>query len=85
MEHLRAKGARISYSDPYVPIFPKMREHNFNLKSTKITKNTLKSFDCVLIATDHDDFDYELIRKNARLIVDSRGVYPKSFKNIIKA
>lgn len=85
MELLQAKGALIAYSDPHVPIFPKMREHNFKLKSIKITKNTLKKYDCVLIATDHDDFDYELIRQHARLIVDSRGTYVKRHGNIVRA
>jgi UDP-N-acetyl-D-glucosamine dehydrogenase len=61
MEILRAKGASIFYSDPYFDEFPKMREHHFNLKSVKVTEALLAEMDCVLIATDHDVFDYEFI------------------------
>jgi UDP-N-acetyl-D-glucosamine dehydrogenase len=41
--------------------------------------------DCVLIATDHDAFDYELILRYARLIVDARGRYRKKYTNVVKA
>ncbi|MCW7762020.1 nucleotide sugar dehydrogenase [Photorhabdus luminescens] len=85
MEKLSALGANIEYSDPHVPIFPKMREHHFNLISHPITENSLKDFDCVILATDHDKFDYELIINHATLIVDTRGKYSPNHTNIIKA
>ncbi|TDB52603.1 nucleotide sugar dehydrogenase [Photorhabdus luminescens] len=85
MEKLSALGANIEYSDPHVPIFPKMREHHFNLISHPITENSLKGFDCVILATDHDKFDYELIINHATLIVDTRGKYSPNHTNIIKA
>ena len=85
MELLRDKGAQIAYSDPHVPVFPKMREHRFDLSSIEITAETLQHHDCVIIATNHDRFDYELIRQNAKLLIDTRGVYKKSENNIIKA
>ncbi|WP_434526227.1 nucleotide sugar dehydrogenase [Photorhabdus asymbiotica] len=85
MEKLRELGAHISYSDPHVPAFPKMREHHFNLISQPITENNLNTFDCVILATDHDKFDYELIINNAKLVVDTRGKYSPNHKNIIKA
>ncbi|OCQ54384.1 UDP-N-acetyl-D-glucosamine 6-dehydrogenase [Photorhabdus australis subsp. thailandensis] len=85
MEKLRELGANIEYSDPHVPAFPKMREHHFNLISQPITENNLNTFDCVILATDHDKFDYELIINNAKLIVDTRGKYSPNHKNIIKA
>ncbi|EES72750.1 nucleotide sugar dehydrogenase [Paenibacillus sp. oral taxon 786 str. D14] len=75
LELLRAKGARISYSDPYLPRFPKMREHHFDLNSVDITPEVLKQMDCVVISTDHDDFDYNMILEHSSLIVDTRGVY----------
>ena len=43
------------------------------------------SFDAILIATDHDKFDYDLIKKEARLIVDTRGKYRSTLKKIIKS
>ena len=85
MEILRRKGARVEYSDPYVPVFPKMREHSFDLSSVALTARSIAGYDCILVATDHTNFDYELIRENSSLIVDSRGVYRQQYPNIVKA
>ncbi|MCT8351717.1 nucleotide sugar dehydrogenase [Photorhabdus kayaii] len=85
MEKLSELGANIEYSDPHVPVFPKMREHHFNLISHPVTENSLKTFDCVILATDHDKFDYELIINHAKLVVDTRGKYSPNHTNIIKA
>jgi UDP-N-acetyl-D-glucosamine dehydrogenase len=85
MEILRDKGAVVAYSDPHVPIFPKMREHYFDLKSMPLTPEAIASYDVVLLATDHSAFDYDSIQKNAKLIVDTRGVYLDSLPNVVKA
>lgn len=85
MELLRDKGALVSYSDPHVPVFPKMREHHFDLCSVQVSNKTLSIYDCVIIATDHNHIDYELLREHALLIVDTRGVYSSPAPNIIKA
>jgi UDP-N-acetyl-D-glucosamine dehydrogenase len=85
MELLRAKGAEIAYSDPHIPAFPKMREHHFDLKSTALSPSSLSGFDCALLATNHDAFDYELIRKHAPLVVDTRGVYKEPAANVVRA
>ena len=85
MEKLRDLGAEVSYSDPHVPVFPKMREHHFDLKSVPVTADSLKDFDCVLVATDHDKFDFDMIKANAQLVVDSRGKYLEPAANIVKA
>lgn len=73
MELLEDKGAVISYSDPHVPHFLPMRKHDFDLESVPLTPETLATTDCVLLATDHDRFDYDLIKAHAPLIVDTRG------------
>lgn len=85
MELLQAKGCVVAYSDPHVPVFPKMREHHFNLSSEVLTSESLSSFDAVVLATDHDKFDYELIKESSRMIVDSRGKYRLVAPHIIKA
>jgi UDP-N-acetyl-D-glucosamine dehydrogenase len=85
MELLRDKGAVIDYSDPHVPVFPKMREHSFDLKSVDLTPERIAQYDLLLLATDHSKFDYNMLQKHAKLIVDTRGVYLDSHKNIIKA
>lgn len=77
MELLLEKGARVDYSDPHVPVFPRMREHYFDLQSVSLDAETLGTYDLVLLATDHDGFDYELVRQHARLIVDTRGRYAR--------
>jgi UDP-N-acetyl-D-glucosamine dehydrogenase len=85
MELLEAKGGIVSYSDPHVPVFPKMREHHFDLASEVMTAQTLASYDAVILATDHDKFDYEMISRHAALIIDSRGKYRAPQPHIIKA
>lgn len=85
MELIQAKGGIVAYSDPHVPSFPKMREHHFDLSSEPLTAENIASFDAVVLATDHERFDYELIRSQARLIVDTRGKYRNPHANIIKA
>jgi UDP-N-acetyl-D-glucosamine dehydrogenase len=84
MEKLRDAGADVSYSDPHVPVFPETREHHFDLASVILTEKNIPEFDCVLLATDHDRFDYDLIASKASLIVDSRGRLPAA-GNVVKA
>ena len=85
MELIQAKGGNVAYSDPHVPVFPKMREHHFDLQSVAITEETLKAYDAVVLTTDHDKFDYGLIESHAALIVDTRGVYRTPADHIVKA
>ncbi len=85
MEILRDKGAEVHYSDPHVPAFPLMREHRFALSSVALTAASIASYDVVLLATSHSAFDYDLILQNARLIVDTRGVYLAPLAHVVKA
>ena len=85
MELLRAKGAHVSYSDPHVPVFPKMREHRFDLKSVTLDARSLAACDCAVVATNHDAFDYALLETHAPLIVDTRGVYRDAHPKVVKA
>lgn len=85
MEKLRDLGAEVAYSDPHIPSFPKMREHSFNLKSVELNEQNLAAYDCVLLTTDHDAFDYAFIEKHAKLIVDTRGRYLEPKPHIVKS
>ncbi|EAP77343.1 nucleotide sugar dehydrogenase [Roseovarius nubinhibens] len=85
MELLRDNGAEVAYSDPHVPVFPKMREHKFDLASVALTPENIAGFDAVVLATDHAKFDYEMIRAHAQVIIDSRGVYRTAAENVVKA
>ncbi len=73
MELLRAWGADVQYSDPNVPVFPKMREHSFDLASVELTPDVVAGYDVVILLTDHRAFDYEMIREHAQLLIDTRG------------
>lgn len=85
MEKLRDDGAVLQYHDPHVPVFPKMREHKFDLKSVPLTAETLAAQDCVILTTDHDRVDYDLVFKQSKLIVDTRGKFRVPAPHIIKA
>lgn len=85
MELLSRKGAQIAYSDPHIPKFPPLREHCFDLESVSLTAECLAEYDCVILATDHDAFDYDLIKRHAQIIVDTRGVFAEPAENIVKA
>ena len=85
MELIDAKGGIVAYSDPHVPVFPQMREHHFDLVSELLTAENLRGFDAVVLATDHDRFDYDLIKQNSNLIIDSRGKFREQTDHIIKA
>lgn len=78
MQQLRAQATEIAYCDPYVPTFPRMRHYDFELESLAVTADNLARFDLALLVTDHDCFDYELIKTHALLIVDTRGRYADS-------
>ena len=82
---LTSMGAKISFSDPFFDNIPVTRKYNFDLKSSPLTKTILNSSDIVLLSTDHDIFDYDLIFKEAKLIVDTRGRYNNSNPKIVRA
>jgi len=67
---LTKKGAEVSFNDPYVPSFDYLEQH---WKSQPVNEELLKEQDCVIITTDHSDYDWEFIAKNAKLIFDTRN------------
>ena len=85
MDRLIGLNAEVSFSDPHLPSFPAMRNYEIEMKSTGITAENLEEFDAVIIATNHDAFDYELIRHHADLIIDARGVYRTLDDKIFRA
>ena len=85
MSRLQELGAAVEYHDPYVPVFPKMRRYRFELSSIELSPTTLAQYDCVVLSTDHDTFDYALIEDYAELIVDTRGRYRTPSGKVVKA
>jgi len=67
---LRGKGARVSYADPHVP---ELLVEDEKLVGLPMTATTLGAADCAVLVTDHRAFDYELIAREARLVVDVRN------------
>jgi UDP-N-acetyl-D-glucosamine dehydrogenase len=85
LEAVKAKGGIVSYTDPFLPRFPKMREHHLDLVSQEMTPEFMRNVDCVVVATDHDAFDYAEIAKHTSLIVDTRGRYRTPASNVTAA
>ena len=73
IEVLSTKGARVDYNDPYISHTKKIRKYDFKKSSVSLSKETLRSYDCVVIATDHSSYDYELIVGHSSLVVDTRN------------
>ena len=85
MEKLRDLGAKIEYSDPHIPVFPETREHEFDLTSVDLTAELLAGVDAVILATNHDAFDYTLIVQHAPIILDTRGAFDLTNEKIFPA
>ena len=70
LEGLREKGAAIYFCDPYVRSVVVRGE---TLKAIELTPHLLQSMDCVAILTDHSAFDYSMVAKFGRMILDTRN------------
>ncbi len=72
---LNQKEALVEYHDPYAPTCGNHRHYpEISLESLPLTKQNLHKFDAVIIATDHDNVDYQLVAENSSLIIDTRNV-----------
>jgi len=73
IEKLSALGAEVDYNDPHVPMTHRMRKYDLQMKSVPLSAEGLASYDCVVIATHHSAYDWQMIADHAKLIIDSRG------------
>jgi UDP-N-acetyl-D-glucosamine dehydrogenase len=71
---LEGQGAQVTYSDPHVPRF---REDGQEFRSVELTAEVVAAADCVMIVTDHTAVDYRMIKRMAKLVVDTRNAIPK--------
>ena len=71
IELLQKEGAQVSYNDPYFPEVGRGRKYDLQMKCTPL--DNLAQYDCVLIITDHSDYDYERIVRESNLVVDTRN------------
>ena len=82
IELLREKGAMVNYNDPHVPKTKKMRHYDMKMSSVPLTEKNLKTYDCVVISTDHSSYDYRFIAQHSSLIVDTRNAMKGNSKTI---
>ncbi len=74
MDLLLKKGAAVTYNDPHIPALPKMRHWpHLRMSSTPLTADYLAAQDCVLVATEHTAYDWAMVAKHSRLVVDTRN------------
>jgi UDP-N-acetyl-D-glucosamine dehydrogenase len=73
IEILEDHGAKVDYNDPYIPKMPHVRKYKYEMKSVPLTPANLRKYDVVLISTDHTCYDYAMIVKHAKLVVDTRN------------
>lgn len=87
IDMLKEKGATVDYNDPHIPSFSGMRHYpNLSMKSVELSEKRLNKYDCVVIITNHSQYDYPWIVKNSRLLVDTRNATAKiKNRKIIKA
>ena len=71
IELLQKEGAQVSYNDPYFATVGKGRKYNLQMKCTPL--DNLGQYDCVLIVTDHSDYDFARIVRESQLVVDTRN------------
>ena len=87
IELLLERGAQVTYHDPHIARMPRMRSWPDlpELTSVALDADTLGAQDAVLIATDHSAVDYELVAREASLVIDTRGVYRGARDKVVKA
>jgi len=71
IELLQKRGAHVEYNDPFFPTVGHGRKYALDMTSTPLEK--IPEFDCVLIVTDHSQYDYKMIVDKAQLVVDTRN------------
>jgi UDP-N-acetyl-D-glucosamine dehydrogenase len=71
IELLQKEGAQVSYNDPYFAVVGRGRKYDLQMKCAPV--ENLSQYDCVLIVTDHSDYDYGRIVRESRLVVDTRN------------
>jgi len=86
MKILEEKNVKkVDYYDPYIPQLIKSRQVSHPIFSIKFNKKTISGYDAAIIVTDHSSIDYKLLQSACGLIVDTRNVYKKHYKNVVKA
>ncbi|OGP35334.1 MAG: UDP-N-acetyl-D-glucosamine dehydrogenase [Deltaproteobacteria bacterium GWC2_65_14] len=82
LQLLGQKEAKLSYCDPHVPL---LDEHGIRMNAEKFSASTLRKADCVVVVTDHSAFDYRMVARESKVVVDARNALKgKNGSKIIK-
>src|SRR4029453_1171214 len=82
---LLARGAQVSYADPFVPVVHGREwSGGFDLTAVEMTRGQIAQYDCVVIVTDHQAFDYAALLEEADLIVDTRNAIKQPHSKVFK-
>ena len=84
IEILEKNKIHCDFYDPYIKKIGKLRNFKRNKFSIKLNKNILSSYEAVIIATDHDNINYKLVRENSKMIFDCRGRFSNSNYNNVE-
>jgi UDP-N-acetyl-D-glucosamine dehydrogenase len=71
IELLQKRGANVCYNDPFFPTVGHGRHYDLHMQNTPL--DDIGQFDCVIIVTDHSDYDYQAIVRDSQLVVDTRN------------
>jgi len=80
---LTEENASVDYHDFYIPKLNKTRKYDYEMDSVSL--DSISEYDLVILATDHDDYDYDMLLSEVQLIVDTRGRFSNTHKKVIKA
>lgn len=78
------KGGKVDYHDFFIPKLHKTRKNDYDLQSVDL-KSGIKGYDLLILATDHDRYDYDFLQNESQLIVDTRGKLDHTLPNVISA
>ena len=81
---LSERGVDADYHDFYIHKLHPTRKYSFDKSSINLNES-IGNYDLIILSTDHDEYDYEYLQKNSKLIVDTRGRFKGSHSNIISA
>ncbi len=74
IELLKDRGVEVDYNDPYIPRPPRMRKYDLDMESVPLTPENLRKYDCVLVVTDHPEYDPDFIVEHSNFVVDTRNL-----------
>ncbi len=81
IEKLQKIKTKVDYYDPLIPY---LDINDIQLKRAALSAKNIKKYNCVIVVTDHSKVNYAKIQKNAKLIFDTRNVYKRNYKNVVR-